>query len=692
MCKWSIFILLFVASFSLSANEDLDRLVTLAEDSRDVVIEVEKQDGVLNPETEFVLDEKTTDFVMGLQDMDKEIAAIVPESLIDSDGDNPQPNREAGTEPCDDEYGVSSEVAERIKERKFQIYFTATFSSQAELGLNPGFSGKNNYRNFMVTESQNGHPDAFQIRTLDSLEAKYLRDEKPKDWDDLSLRERAVRLHEFAGSYSGANPSLGLIMSEYAIQGMTQNPSQWKSYLNEIKDDLSFDEKLKVASHFGGRFSDNYNFDRADGVGPRGDGIVTIEEMLESVRDSVPGGVCRDVSQAQSLMLQELGVSKGDIYQTAYMTATGGHVVLAVKDPENPKRIIKINYDYTDETSDRTGGSVLTQNSSLPDFGTQWRIFDADGKPVATVPSEFGEVLRDATRGRTLSDGISQRHNLQRVYVDTPIGVGTVFTGTTSSGDNIVGVAVSNNVDEDKTGSNFHYGVSAVRREGDRAVVSIDQTALYGFMRYTVNSPRYEKGNFSLGVSGGTDTEVTLMDNTATYTNGNERTGFNIDSRVGVHFGGDVRYTSPDDKTRVRTGLSYEGFISHKNEQEGPESGFTLATDKIVWSTAVEHDITPDMMFSGESAIVLRNIGNTAAFKGAITDSRRNIGANITYQTPLSDDVPAFNPMAGESVGVGVVKRWGDDNDRIQPAFSLNYTKDLDFGFDSVGASFGFKF
>ncbi|MCR9203595.1 MAG: hypothetical protein NXH75_03390 [Halobacteriovoraceae bacterium] len=683
MVRW-LFIFLF--SFSLFANEDLEKVVTLAEDVRDTVIEVERNEGNLSDDPEFVLDEKTSDFVLNLQEMDKEVASIVPESLIDSENRAPQ-----AEDPCDDHYSVSEEVAERIKGRKFKIYFTATFSDQADIGLNPGFAGRNNYRNFMTYSSQNGHPDAYDIRSIGSLESKYLRQEKPTDWDSLSMVERGQRLHSFAQSFSGAEPSLGLILSEYAIKDMTANPSDWKSSLNEIKDHLSFDEKLKIASHFGGRFSDNYNSDRANGTGPRANGIVTIEEMLESVRDGVDGGVCRDVSQAQSLMLQELGVDKKDIYQTSYMTATAGHVVLAVKDPDNPKRIVKINYDYTDETDDRSGGSALTQNSSLPDFGHQWRIYDADGKPVGTVPSEFGEVLRDATRGRELSDGISRRHNLQRVYVDTPIGVGSIFTGTTTSGDNIVGVAVTNKAEEERTGSNFHYGIAAVRREGDRAVVKIEQNALYSFMKYTYNTPRYERGNFSIGARGGSDSEITLMDNTALYDSGREKSGVNIDSRVGLHYGADIKYASDDNRTRVTSGLTFEHYVASQNEQEGPKGGLTLARDRIVWSTAVERDITPDMMIAGESAIVFRDIGNTAAFKGVVVDKSSQFGGTITYQTPL-EDVPAFNPMSSESVGLGVIKSWGRDGAKVRPSFRMDYVRDLDFDSNGLQAEFGIKF
>ncbi|MCF8057869.1 MAG: hypothetical protein K9K67_01125 [Bacteriovoracaceae bacterium] len=674
---------IYILISSLWANEDLERLVTLAEDSRDAVVALEA------PKEEFILDEESSDFVFSLQEMDKEIANIVPQSLLGFSETNN--SGDPALDPCADQYSIDSEIADRIQGRKFQIYFSATFSEGAELGLNPGFAGRNNFNNFMTSASQTGHPNAFNIRTVSALENRYLNTERPTDWDSISLVERAERLQNFATSYSGAEPSLGLILSEYAIRGMTQNPSNWQQELNQIKDHLSFDEKLRVASHFGGRFGDNYNTDRANGTGARAEGIVTIEEMLQSVRDGVPGGVCRDVSQAQSLILQELGVAPDSIYQIGYATSTGGHAVTAVRDPNNPNRIVKINYDYTDETDDRSGGAVLTQNSTLPGFGMNYRIYDANGKPIAKIPTEFGQVLRDATRERSLSDGITRNHNLQRVYVDTPIGVGSLFTGTTMSGDNIVGVAVNKRVEEPQRNTVTEYGVSVVRREGDRASVTVDQTALYSFMKLTYNTPRREVGNFNLGMTGGIDSEVLIMDNTATLSDGRERGGFNIEGTTTLFVGADAKYESEDGRTKASTGIRIEAYPDFQDVQGATSSGYTAALDNLTWSSTVEREITGDMVFTGESAVVLRNIGNTAVFKGTLEDYSRDLAGSITYQTPLSDDVPAFNPLSSETIAIGVQKSWQRPGRRVGSQFELDYSRDLNFDRNSVNATFGIK-
>lgn len=672
-------LLLFFISPILLANDDLENIVGLAEDTRDVVTEMAA------PQGEFVLSEETATFVHSLQEMDQEIAAIVPQSVIDPDrAAQPQ-------DPCHDAYAIDPALAERIQGRKFSLYFTGTFSEGADLGLNQGFSGMYNYKTHMINLANNGFPEARSLQSVRTLESRYLSAENPSDWADLSMSERAQRLQTFAGAQIGTEPSLGLIMSEYAIAEMTRNPENWTESLNEIKDHLSFEEKLLVASHFGGRFAQNYNFDRADGEGPRANGIVTIEEMLESVRDGEPGGVCRDVSQAQSLMLQEMGVNPDNIYQVSYRTATGGHVVLAVQDPDDPTRVVKINYDYTTESTDRDGSGVLTENSTLPEFGMQYRIFDANGSPVARVPTEMGNLLQDVTGQRRLSDGLAKNYNLQRVYVDTPYGVGNVFTGTTASGDNIVGVAVSGRGNDDEpVGWDTDWSVAAVRREGDRTFVNVEETALYAHVSQIYRTPRIERGNISAGLYGGMSNEIIVSNTNVTRENGSSTGGVNFDVSPSVIVGGDVRYQSDDGRTRVRTGVEFEGFVTHKNEQEGPDSGYMLAPDQVTWSTSMERDISSDMVLSGESAIVLRNIGNSAVFTGGLTDLSSGLTGSVSYQTPLGDGA-AFNPNSSEIVGIGVGREWESANGRVRKNFGFEYQENLTHDQSAFGLNLGLE-
>jgi hypothetical protein len=325
----------------------------------------------------------------------------------------------------------------------------------------------------------------------------------------------------------------------------------------------------------------------------------------------------------------------------------------------------------------------------MPEFGMNYRIYDADGKPASYVPTEFGDVLKDVTGGHSLKDGLTQNHSLQRVYVETPIGVGTAFTGTTSSGDNIVGVAISKRSQERRP-NGLEYGVAIAKRDGQRSDVKVSETALYGTLKYTYNSPRIEKGPFSLGMHGGIQGDIIVGQNRNEYSWGSVREGVNTDVMTTTFVGVNADYESRDGRTRVDTDITLDGFVSHKNEQEGPDSGFTIAPNQITWSTAVQHEVSDDMLVMGESAILLREMGNSAVFKAGLLDQSRDLAGTISYQTPL-DDVPSFMPVSSEAVGFGVVKRFEKPGRRVNGSFELGYERDLDYDQNQVKANFGFK-
>jgi hypothetical protein len=302
-------------------------------------------------------------------------------------------------------------LEEKIKERKYNLYFTMTFNDAEAVGLAEGFMGMNNLNVFMLGQANSGNPKANGIRSLGKLRQKYKSENPNSNFDSLGIKDREKVLIQFAQDSAGVEIPKGMLMSEIAIARAVSDPANWKAGMAEIKDDLSFDQKVLVASHLGGKFSERYNFDRA---GSEGQGVVTIEEMLTSVRDVQPGGICRDVSMAQSAILKELGVPKDNIYQVGYTTTSGGHAVVAIQDPDNPKNIIKLNYGAVTESNEAVGSSALIQNTSLPDFGIKNKIYNADGDPVGNLPTEIGEILYDTTGGNRGKMIPASRHSIQK--------------------------------------------------------------------------------------------------------------------------------------------------------------------------------------------------------------------------------------------------------------------------------------
>jgi len=676
--KW-IILSLFVQLSSYGANQDMDKIVTLAEDTRDATVELKFPDNSVLPKSQ-----EDAKYVYALKAHDEEMDSLMHAGQVGQEISIDQ------IVPCSDDFSLSSEVAGRIQGRKFQIGYEMILSDAADKGApEGGRSQMFNYRSFMRASAfDDGKTAALQIQNIGSLENRYKQANPDVEWDTLTRLERAQRLEGFATQFSGASPSLGLILSEYAITDMTNNPGNWQESLNEIKDHLSFNEKIQLVSHFGGRFSNNYNYDRAAGNGARADGVVTIEEMLTSVQTSTPGGVCRDVTNAQSQMLMELGVAENHIFQTAYSTEGEGHVVMAVRDPNDPNRIMRINYSYTDEVDDRSGGAALTQNSSLPDFGQNFRIYDAHGKPVGRVPTEFGEVLRDVTRSRKLSDGLSRNFSMNKVYVDTPLGIGSIYNAQTVSGDKIVGVAFRNAQTQQ---AGLNYGITLTRREGNRSSVDISQNAVYGYFNYEARTPRIKANeNLSSGATVTPYADFMYMQNSVTRSNGRYTTeGINLEATSGVLLRADADYRSPSGRTHLTTGIEADVYADVQNEQEGPSGGLRPAIDSLTLDATVEHELTEDIDMIGEAAFVNRFSGTTFIGRGTL-NYNDTTQFSLGYQKPLGDNI-GFDTLSTENVEVRASRSFLTPSDRVSGDMYVTYTKDLTFDNNTFGAGFGIK-
>lgn len=665
-------LLLLIITPSLMAQDNIGKVYHFTEDVRNIVWESSPI------QTDFRLGEKETDKAVSYMALDQELAEYANSRMK-----APSTNDD---EPCDDsnESDASKKgLAKKIEDRKYNLYFTMTFNDAEAVGLAEGFMGRNNFRTFMLNKGSNGKPKAYGILNLAQLKSKFKTKNPSVDLSNLSFLDRESALIKFAEDYSSIKIPKGMLLSELAIDHAIKNPKDWKSGMAEIKDELSFDQKVLVASSLGGKFSDRYNYDR---VGSKGEGVVTIEEMLESVRDGNPGGICRDVSMAQSAILKELGVPKDKIYQIGYSTSGGGHAVVAIQDPDNPKNIVKLNYGYVSESDGAVGSSALIQNTSLPDFGIQNRVYDADGVPVASLPTEIGEVLYDATGGTKGKLAPPSRHSLSKVHVDTPFGSGQMFTGQTSSGDKVVGVAVTRTRDSKYTTD--EVSIAGVQRTGDRSNSKISQEALYLRFKSTLNGPSLERENFSLSSRAGVESEVFLMRNKV-ESSSKSKNDTNIDTTFKPFLGATAKW-SVSEETTVASDINIEGQLSNKNIQLKSTEGMTLAFNKATIRTGITHKVTPSMTVMGQSGIVLRQIGNSASFStGVIKETRKSdFRAIATYSTPLSKDAPAFLPEAQRNFGVSL----GENHKRSGLYYQFEYNRDLDNKSNSIGFGGGWKF
>ena len=168
------------------------------------------------------------------------------------------------------------------------------------------------------------------------------------------------------------------------------NPQDWQNILAANKDKLSADQKVALISKLGGSFSNGYNYARA--ADKNATGFIDTAGLLTAVATGKPGGICRDIALAQTQMLEGLGFKNN--YIVAYKTYEGHHATVITSNPADGN-IVKFNYDEVSGANKGSGTGALGQDTTLPDFGLEYKIYDTKGKPVVSLPSEIGQILKD---------------------------------------------------------------------------------------------------------------------------------------------------------------------------------------------------------------------------------------------------------------------------------------------------------
>ncbi len=223
------------------------------------------------------------------------------------------------------------------------------------------------------------------------------------------------------------------------IAGASGEPLREKIFA-EAQYSLTFEQKISVVQILGQLMASNYDFTRVSG----GDeGIVSTEQIFESISKSGRAGVCRDMAVAQAQTLSNLGLKKS--YVVAFKSTHGGHATVIVQDSDDPSKVVQYNYSDTNGGSSQGIGG-LTQRSDLPDAGTTFRVFDSNGKPIDQVPSEIGFVLTKMSGMDTdkIAPGVEARgvHIIDTGYENSYLKV-NVFGSQTSNGEQSYGMGVS---------------------------------------------------------------------------------------------------------------------------------------------------------------------------------------------------------------------------------------------------------
>ncbi|MCC7441614.1 MAG: hypothetical protein IT285_08275 [Bdellovibrionales bacterium] len=171
---------------------------------------------------------------------------------------------------------------------------------------------------------------------------------------------------------------------------------------------LSFDGKVALLSMWGRRAGDSYDNARADDQGEDANGVVPVGDIHNAIRENTARGlygaggsdplysetdwegICRDIATSQVGMARAMGIRR--TYSVGHDTLTGGHRDVILQDPNNPNRVVRM--DYGVQANVATGDSRALF-AGMNDGSLRYRLYDENG-PVGTTDSEWGRFLREA--------------------------------------------------------------------------------------------------------------------------------------------------------------------------------------------------------------------------------------------------------------------------------------------------------
>lgn len=564
----------------------------------------------------------------------------------------------AKSKDCIEPTSTALAVGKKYGDRSFRVGAMSIHSlSEFEKAQKYKYSF-NEYRDFMISE---GFIRNYDWETLIARFQEY----DPK----AGAGTNAEKLAALIKNETGVKIPKGILASEFIYNDLIQKPKDWKKTLEKSKDALNFDEKIKLVAKFGKDFSDDYNTDRL-GNGSQSDGFISTENLLTNISTDEKGGVCRDISLAQAQMLKSLGVNQA--YSINYLANSGGHSTLLAVDPKDKNRIIKINY-YEVQTDDgKKGKAVLDQDSTLPNVGTQYRIFDSEGKWITNVPTELGNILREVTGHDKDIGEAGRNYSLNKAFFETEKLNGSLFNGQTSTGEIINGVAIHNNTKFNKN-LDLKFGAAGYNVNADKTYFSMNETGINAYYGADYKVKIYDGEHGKLGTSVGGTMEVLVVKTSSEY----KKTGKESSKTVT-----DKSYTlnsrtTYENKITDKDKIAISGQVnaSYEKGNVADEGSRNFRYESTVLISSYEHEFNKDLKASLDVSNKLASYGNSSTFQATL---KENANKYTLGGTIVSSDAPSF------LVGQNTVNAGYERETKKGWNFKMEYLKNLESSDDQV--------
>ena len=651
------FVIINLYAFNSKATDSLSEIYNLSNEAMEIVTHTKEfpNDGHFNlttSEADLTLNVGKNDYLIG-----KHADAIA----------NPVWNNLG----CQENQNKNEDLGKKYGNRSFRVG-AISINSLSDFEAAEKYNYSNNeYATFMASK---GYPVTSSSQyNWENLIKRFTQYDPNKDAGTNSLK-----LAEFIKNETGLDVPKGTLASEFMYRDLLQKPEDWKKTLEKSKDALSFDEKIKLVAKLGNQFNNDYNYQRNESGSPDSKGIISTETLLRNLSTAASGGVCRDVSLSQSQMLKSLGVDES--YSVAYQSNRGGHATLIVVDPNDKNRIIKLNYGDAQTDDGKKGKAALDQDNSLPNVGMRYRIYNNEGKPIASIPTELGSILKEVTDQANGPANMGSAYSLNKAYFSTDNVQGSIFNGKTSTGESITGVALHGKANFNDL-VDVKAGVTGYKAQADKSYFDMKQTGLYGHGSVELRTTIYDGQYGKLGTGVGGSIEV-LMVNTVNKSNKN-----NSEFKNNIQ---DVQYnlhtrSTYDIKLSEKDKLSASAQINTRLDKDNvaDEGKRSFHYESSVLMSSYEHKFHDNLISTLEISSNLNNFGNNAAVQATL---QQNSNKYTLGMTRTSSEAPSF--LTGQNTfNIGYGKTFKNDWD-----LTLEYIKNLESEDQQFNIKAGKKF
>ncbi|MBL6988855.1 MAG: hypothetical protein ISR65_03720 [Bacteriovoracaceae bacterium] len=293
------------------------------------------------------------------------------------------------------------------------------------------------------------------------------------------------------------------IVDQYTEQlRQAQDLEEIQSISSQAAGELNFNQKVRVVANLEKTYLAHYDRDRTDQEHPNSFGVVTLEQLHACAQNNTKCGVCRDMAVGGAQIFKMMGVES---YVLAYAHTGGSHATTVAQDPDNPKNVVKLNYDYVYGTDDE-GTRALVQDTVFPNMGFQYRMYDSDGRPVANLPTSFGIAL-DSTLPMIKGAPFAISGNLKDGGVRINLGRGSMLDGSFIHANKVTGETDhQSEIDSISAGgnlglrlgpiqSNTYIGVNTGSYQTQRSIKTAEMDYVYVAIRQEINTVARDVGH-----------------------------------------------------------------------------------------------------------------------------------------------------------------------------------------------------